>query len=111
MEKRIYQIKVVDVNQTKKEEIIMPNFCECGADTYICQKCGRILCSKDYPSTWRPDITEHESAGNVCPSCLRGGVKEKEEGLISLYEHCQRESGLSDPTSVLQYMNRYYGHC
>lgn len=49
----------------------MPHFCSCGADTYICQVCGEIKCSKDYPSTWRTDLTGTENAGNVCPSCLK----------------------------------------
>lgn len=53
----------------------MVAFCECGADMYICQMCGKDLCSKDYPSEWRPDITENESAGNVCPSCVKAALK------------------------------------
>ena len=94
----------------------MPHFCECGADTYICQKCARILCSRDYPSTWRPDITGHKSAGNVCPTCLEEFKKfgvtatPRDEGPISLYEHCHRESGLTDRGAILRYMNRHYGH-
>lgn len=49
----------------------MPHFSECcRADKYVCQKCGRQLCSNCHPPKWRPDITGHESAGNVCPSCL-----------------------------------------
>lgn len=45
-------------------------YCSCGADTYICQSCGRILCSAAFPAEWRPDITGNQSAGNVCPTCL-----------------------------------------
>ena len=49
----------------------MPHFCEtCGGDTYICQKCAKVFCNKEHPSTWRPDITGHSGAGNVCPACL-----------------------------------------
>lgn len=48
----------------------MPHFDTNGADTYICQKCARIFNSVKYPPTWRPDITGHKSAGNVCPACL-----------------------------------------
>jgi len=50
----------------------MPHFSSCckGADEYICQVCGRIMCSGCKPSSWRPDITGHKSAGNVCPKCL-----------------------------------------
>ena len=47
-----------------------PSRC-CGVDTYICQKCAKIFCSKCNPSVWRPDITGHKSAGNVCPGCLK----------------------------------------
>ena len=50
----------------------MPHFCsKCGADTYLCQVCHRAMCSREYPSIWRPDITGHSSAGNVCPSCVK----------------------------------------
>ena len=50
----------------------MPHFCDwCGAETYICQKCRKIFCSEDHPPKWRPDITGNESAGNVCPMCLK----------------------------------------
>lgn len=49
----------------------MPYFCgECGADTYICQVCRRILCSEENPSKWKPDLTGYKSAGNICPRCL-----------------------------------------
>ena len=50
----------------------MPTFSNCcGRDEYVCQKCTRILCSKCHPPEWRPDITGHQSAGNVCPECLK----------------------------------------
>jgi len=51
----------------------MPHFSSCcfGADEYVCYVCKYIKCSKCHPSTWRPDITGHESAGNVCPKCLK----------------------------------------
>ncbi len=49
----------------------MPWFSQCcGADEYICQKCGKIFCSRCHPSQWRKDITRNLSAGNVCPSCV-----------------------------------------
>jgi rubrerythrin len=48
----------------------MPHFDEYGGDTWICQVCGKIKNSL-VPSVWRPDITGHKSAGNVCPDCLR----------------------------------------
>ena len=58
----------------------MPHFSSCcpGVDEYICQKCAKIFCSKCQPSVWRPDITGHKSAGNVCPSCLKNYNKSKE---------------------------------
>ena len=49
----------------------MPRFSETGADMYICQVCGRDLDGEKHPSQWRTDITGRESAGNVCPSCVR----------------------------------------
>ena len=42
----------------------MSVMCECGADKYLCQKCGCDMCSKDHPSTWI------EKTGNVCPECI-----------------------------------------
>ncbi len=74
----------------------MPHFSSCcpRADEYICQKCAKIFCSKCQPSQWRPDITRHKSAGNVCPSCIKEyGYPAPPE---SLYEHCKKESGLTD---------------
>ncbi len=88
----------------------MPHFSSCcpGADTYICQKCGKIFCSKCQPSQWRPDITGHKSAGNVCPKCLEEyGYPAPPE---SLYEHCKKESGLTDQIQIMKYMDRHYGH-
>lgn len=51
----------------------MPYFSKCcsGAADYICQVCGRIKCSSCQPSDWRPEITGHKSAGNVCPTCVK----------------------------------------
>lgn len=50
----------------------MPRFSDCceNADMYLCQVCGKDKCSGCQDSVWRPDITGHEGAGNVCPSCL-----------------------------------------
>ena len=48
----------------------MPSFCECGSDKYICQNCGRDLCSKDYPSKWLPLKRNPKVSGNHCPSCV-----------------------------------------
>ena len=49
----------------------MPHFCSiCGADEYICQKCGRVFCSGENPGQWRPDITENTHAGMVCGACI-----------------------------------------
>ena len=50
----------------------MPHFCPkagCSADTYICQDCTRILCSKDYPSK-RVLIPRTGREGNMCPECF-----------------------------------------
>ncbi len=40
-------------------------------EDYLCQACGRICLETNEPSVWRPDITGHKSAGNVCPTCLQ----------------------------------------
>ncbi len=49
----------------------MPHFSSCcGRDEYICQKCGVIKCSNCSTPEWRPDITGHKSAGNVCKECM-----------------------------------------
>lgn len=84
----------------------MPHFSSCcpGADTYICQKCARILCSKCQPPKWRPDITGNKSAGNICPKCFKCVSED-----LSLFEHCRRESGLSHHTEIKKYMHKYYG--
>jgi hypothetical protein len=95
----------------------MPHFSSCcrGADEYICQKCGKIFCSNCHPPEWRPDITGHKSAGNVCPSCLEkhdtcpGKYNIKKSIQMPLYDHCREESGFTDPNQIVKYMNRYYG--
>jgi rubrerythrin len=47
----------------------MPHFDAYGGDEWICQVCGRVQDSR-VESVWRPDITGHKGAGNVCPKCL-----------------------------------------
>lgn len=43
----------------------MGDFCKvCGADTYICQKCGRESCSDEQPAKWT-------RWGNFCPGCAK----------------------------------------
>jgi hypothetical protein len=84
----------------------MPTFSKNGNDEYICQKCARIFDSVEQPSQWRPDITGHTSAGNVCPSC----VQKHETTPISLAEHCRQESGGLEGVALQRYINRYYGH-
>ena len=75
----------------------MPYFSSCcpEADEYICQICGVIKCSACQPSAWRPDLTKNISAGNACPSCVKGTTKDMSK-TISLFEHCRQESGLSN---------------
>lgn len=43
-----------------------------GADMVLCQVCGGDYDSGKVKMVWRPDITGHPNAGNVCPSCLKG---------------------------------------
>ena len=87
----------------------MPHFSNCckGADEYICQKCRKIKCSGCQPSTWRPDITGHKSAGNVCPDCMKQQVVDSP---ISLHEFCHAESGGLTGTALERYIQRHYGH-
>jgi hypothetical protein len=33
----------------------------------------------------------------------------KNDGPVSLYDHCKEESGLTDPVKIRAYMNRHYG--
>jgi hypothetical protein len=58
-------------------EAYMPHFSNCcpNADTWICQVCAKIYCGGCVRSEWRPDITGHESAGNVCLTCLGKAVQ------------------------------------
>lgn len=99
----------------------MPHFTDDGRDTYICQVCA---CIKADTPTWRPDITGHKGAGNVCPSCLAkhnaaatvarshqqpAPINYSPREPISLYEHCRIESGLTG-RALDAYINRHYGN-
>jgi hypothetical protein len=81
----------------------MARFSEDGNDMYICQICGRDLDSVKHQPVWRA------GTGNVCPSCQQTKVTMGERP-ISLFDHCQRESGLIDPEAIRRYMSRHYGH-
>lgn len=48
----------------------MPHFDAFGGDEWICQICCGTYDSRTR-SAWRKDITECDSAGNVCPGCVR----------------------------------------
>lgn len=89
----------------------MPHFSSNGNDNYICQECGNIYDSIEYPPVWRP-ITGKKISGNVCPDCVNetGNKANVAEPPMSLYDHCKEESGLTDPRKIKEYMNRYYGH-
>jgi len=44
----------------------MAHFCNiCGADTYMCQQCGRIRCSEKNPANW------FDGKGNICKTCQK----------------------------------------
>lgn len=51
----------------------MPHFDSEGNDTYLCQLCGNVrsVTTRDTLPQWRPDLTGHEGAGNVCPTCIK----------------------------------------
>lgn len=56
----------------------MPHFCNrCGADEYICQSCGKIFCSKEFPGTWMTPVPGKSFNGNICPNCNKNS-KSKE---------------------------------
>jgi hypothetical protein len=46
------------------------HFSESGHDEVICQLCSRMVDTGKEKIEWRPDLTGHESAGNVCEKCL-----------------------------------------
>jgi hypothetical protein len=86
----------------------MPHFCSnhhpCG--DYICQVCATIHCEMcDGKKSYWMKIPNKSFRGNVCPKCV-----ERLEAPISLFEHCRKESGLTDPDSINRYMQRHYGH-
>lgn len=85
----------------------MPHFSKSGHDEVICQKCTRIVDTGKESVDWRPDITGSQSAGNVCGFCVI--EHERSNEVVSLYEHCRRESGLTG-AALDRYINRYYGH-
>lgn len=87
----------------------MPHFDSQGRDTAICQVCGTIT----HQVYWRPDISGHKSAGNVCGDCQRrhDDAHHNVARPVSLTEHCAQESGFPIGSQQLtQYINRYYGH-
>jgi hypothetical protein len=84
----------------------MPRFSDTGADMYLCQVCGRDMCSETYPSSWRPDITGNAGAGNACPVC----VQMHDNPLLDLRTYCHQESGGLTGRALTKYINRYYGH-
>jgi hypothetical protein len=92
----------------------MPHFSPSGHDMVLCQVCGRDIDTSKEKVVWRPDITGHKSAGNVCAACLSHHGSKSEVmtrgGPISLYEHCKQESGLTNHREIMAYLNRHYGH-
>jgi hypothetical protein len=58
----------------------------CGAEKYICQKCGADICSKDLPPTWMEPVPGKQHNGNVCPMCMCvfNSLKEDKRKKISL---------------------------
>jgi len=84
-------------------------------ELWACEKCGKYPIVKLVDTNNKSQILKEEP----CPFC--GGkthfekVREVEEesivekGPISLFEHCKRESGLTDVNQIKRYMNRHYG--
>jgi hypothetical protein len=83
-------------------------------DGWICQICATIKPDTERPE-WRPEITGHKSAGNVCEE-LRHYVTRRNQLVkllpepdqpMSLHEHCRQESGLTGD-ELERYITRYY---
>jgi DNA-directed RNA polymerase subunit RPC12/RpoP len=63
----------------------MPTFSNCcGADEYICQNCGKILCSKCYPPAWNPDFIGNTTAANACPKCQAQFVAQNNPPMVKV---------------------------
>lgn len=79
-------------------------------DTYLCQVCGKIHCEMcdGANSTWTQIPRADKGVkGNICPSCMKAGLQT--DPPIGLFEHCRRESGLTNHVEITRYMNRHYG--
>lgn len=53
--------------------------CDCGSDTYVCQKCGVTKCANQYPTgvkDYYNKVLGPFVGLSVCPSCLFGGLSE-----------------------------------
>ena len=86
-------------------------------ELYACNKCGNYPIIKIVETTTDELIIEP-----ACPKC--GGethfekvrrveeeeIVQKVEQPISLFEHCRRESGLTNRQDIMRYLNRHYGH-
>ena len=91
----------------------MPTFGATGADMYICQVCGYDLDSGQLPPVWRPDITGMQSAGNVCPACLKKhegkGLKWRVEIEWACQERRQDNPNLKSLMDCIRIVKRW-GH-
>lgn len=95
----------------------MPHFSSCckNADTWICQVCAKIYCGGCTESVWMEPVPGKTFNGNVCVSCrsrsIMSGIPGKGLPTLSVYEHCEQESGLPLGSAALErYVQRYYGH-
>ena len=77
----------------------MPNFCECGSDMFICQRCGRDLCSKGC-NLHLNDLSASEwieGKGNVCRVCLSKLYYKNKQGSYVEVEHVKPVSLKGNP--------------
>ena len=62
----------------------MPHFCNCSADEYICQECGKVKCSVDEPSRWIT-VKRINRQGNVCADCIQKEANDVERKLMNVH--------------------------
>jgi hypothetical protein len=78
--------------------------------------------NQPYPHKWGVEIFEFQTFAEaknaqieIANTLKKNRVKElgtnftDRESLVSLYEHCKEESGLTNDADIRRYMNRHYG--
>lgn len=63
----------------------VPTFCpRCGADEYICQRCGLVFCSEEVPTTYveAAIVAGKRVKGNLCPGCAQHAEAVEPENVL-----------------------------